>query len=114
MGKSQVNNFRFHLPRGWYRDLASDCWDIPYSQLGSVAHFSPKKLQQTPAQFYNSVDLALAAKNIVIPQQLQPFVGEKNPFFKGIRAQMIELHTLVLPGYAHLRDDGYTHADLTA
>ncbi len=109
-----LNNFRFHLPNGWYRSLASLCLDILYSQLGSTSQFSPKKSQQTPEEFYRTIDRALASEGIVIPPQLQPFVGEKNPFFKGIRAQMIELHNLVLPGYAHLRDDGYTHSDLTA
>ena len=109
-----LNNFRFHLPGGWYRDLASLCLDVPYSQLERAHTLSPKKSQQTPEEFYKAIDRALAAEGIVIPQRLRPFVGEKNPFFKGIRAQMIEIHTLVLPGYAHLRDDGYTHSDLTA
>ena len=111
---SYLNNFRFHLPGGWSRELTLGCWDVPYSQLGSTAHFSPKKQQQTPAQFYNFVDHALIAEGIVIPSHLQPFVGAKDPFFKGIRQDMFALLTLVLPGYAHLRDDGYTYIDLKA
>ena len=103
-----LNNFRFHLPGGWFRDLALPFWNTPYCQIGSTGHFSPKKNQQTPAQFYDRIDLALASEGIIIPLRLRPLTQARDPLFKKIR----KLHELVLPGYGHLRDEGYIRSDL--
>ncbi|HLF54125.1 MAG TPA: hypothetical protein VI612_00200 [Candidatus Nanoarchaeia archaeon] len=135
-----LNNFRFNLPGGMMRVSVKhleafggvDTRTLREKSVAEnnphIGYYSNKRLEQTYAQFYASIDSALEELNID-PEQIARINGRATSpinepalkargidvsFFKSTRRGRIArvLNRVSIPVYQYLRKQGYGHFDL--
>lgn len=112
--ESFLNNFHHKLPDerydrgGVYRSYFEDEeWDTPFRILNGESPARPSELylDQTPAEFFSTIDSAIEDCGIDL-ERLKTLQADK--------WNIKEIHSFVLPIYVRLREMGYKHyPDLT-
>jgi len=121
-----LDNFHLRLPTGFtsaggkLRERSSHLTNTTYAErerqtAGEPNQYSPILQNQTPEQFFQTIDQVLtqvideAIQNGLDPKKLEEL---KNPAIRG-NINLEELLKILLPVYIKLRQMGYSHRDLT-
>ncbi len=123
-----MNNFLFNLPTPSYEQESyrkrvnqRNEWDVTYIEFikkvspndvfqEQLKYHSDLKLNQTPRQFFETIDKVLEELNIPV-NEVKRLLEIR---FKEGKNTMPELYKLTLSAYLKLREMGYTRQDLVA
>jgi hypothetical protein len=124
-----LNNFFCSVTGGFYRSNTIQNVFLPgetFGQLyrrtstnghahdGDLQGYTDKKLEMTPAEFFDHIDQAMESKGISKDHvaMLQKAISASGNDLR-IRHQLLsELHDVLFPVYLKLRIDGFSHRDL--
>lgn len=117
---SYFGNWDASLLGGKFREVCQGQMHISLRQVldgRDVGQHSPRFLEQTPGQFFQTIDLACKENGIFLFEireaqaEIRKYSGAPdNPHY---RASLYRLQSLSMPVFEDLRVMGYTHADLT-